>query len=190
MFHKISNRDIVNNSLDPLFMFDGKMEKADIMYSDPPWGLGNLKYWRTMNGQNGHDVAWMEFLEQLRYLRDRHVAGGTYIETGLRYEKDLEKVFGAPSAVYQIVYSSKKFLNLLMCWGELPQKDPTGMSGMSVVNTVLQSLPHKPRSVFDPCVGLGNTAKGCKNIGAVCFANELNRKRMLRTAQILPFKEV
>ena len=24
-------------------------ERADIVYADPPWGPGNLKFWQTMN---------------------------------------------------------------------------------------------------------------------------------------------
>jgi hypothetical protein len=193
MHNRISNRDIMKTMLDELFTFDGQMVKAEAMYSDPPWGLGNLKYWRTMNGQKGeaeYQTAWIEFLERLKAIRDRHVDGPTFIETGMRFEKDLAGVFGKPSRVYRIVYTSKKLPNLLMCWGDLPSIDVTGKSGVIVALCTLRSLPHVPKSVLDPCVGLGITAKACKHIEATCFANELNRSRMIRTAKIMDFEEV
>ena len=40
MGHRISTRDIMLDDLDDLFL----CEKAECLYSDPPWGIGNLKY--------------------------------------------------------------------------------------------------------------------------------------------------
>ena len=42
--HKVQNADIMQG-IDNLML----NEKADFIYSDPPWGQGNLKYWQTMN---------------------------------------------------------------------------------------------------------------------------------------------
>ncbi|MFO7180884.1 MAG: hypothetical protein DIU78_019440, partial [Pseudomonadota bacterium] len=36
--------------------------RADIIYSDPPWGPGNLYFWRTHNGESGRP-SWPGFLE-------------------------------------------------------------------------------------------------------------------------------
>jgi predicted methyltransferase len=60
--------------------------------------------------------------------------------------------------------------------------------GVDILYTVLSSLPSIPKSVFDRCVGLGTTAKVCKKIGAVCYANELNPKRAAKTMKILDFE--
>jgi hypothetical protein len=43
-------RDIMSDDLDDLF----QGAKADVLYTDPPWGEGSLKFWRTLNGQKGH----------------------------------------------------------------------------------------------------------------------------------------
>lgn len=40
---RISNYDIMDDDLS--LLLGG--EKADCLYSDPPWGIGNLKYWRS-----------------------------------------------------------------------------------------------------------------------------------------------
>ena len=45
--HKLLHGDITKGSVDLLM----KEEKFDILYSDPPWGLGNLKFCNTMNAK-------------------------------------------------------------------------------------------------------------------------------------------
>jgi hypothetical protein len=176
------------DNLDDLF----QGEKADCLYSDPPWGLGNLRYWRTMNEQKDHAVDWMRFLGRIKFLYERHINGPLFIETGMRFEGDLIKVFGTTSARYEILYGSgsKKLPNILLCWGAIPGKSPSGMTGFDVPYTVLSSLLSMPKSVFDCCIGLGTTARVCKKIGAVCYANELNKKRAERTMKILDFERI
>jgi len=188
MNHRITTRDIMVDDLDELF----QGQKADCFYSDPPWGLGNLKYWRTINKQKGHNVDWVNFLKRIKYLYERHVNGPLFLETGLRFENDLIEVFGTPAARYQCLYGTgnRMLPNLLLCWGAVPSQSPEGMSGVDMVHTVLTSIPTVPQSVFDCCVGLGTTAKVCKKIGAVCFANELNPERAARTMKILDFEKI
>jgi len=188
MSHRITIRDIMVDDLDDLF----QGQKAECLYSDPPWGIGNLKYWRTMNKQKGHNVDWFNFLERIKFHYNRHVSGPLFLETGLRFEGDLGKVFGKPDARYEIIYGSGNRLlkNLLLCWGAIPQKSPEGMQGIDILYTVLSSLEKIPKSVFDCCVGLGTTAKVCKKLGAICYANELNPARAAATMKILPFEVV
>jgi hypothetical protein len=184
--HRITIHDVMTNDFDDLF----QGAKADILYSDPPWGEGNLKFWRTFNNQKGHPVNWLEFVKRVRFLWQRHVTGACFIETGVRFADDVIGMFGKPSCRYAIIYSSQSLPNILLGWGEVPQKDPTGKKGINVPLTVLSSLPSKPLSVFDPCVGLGMTAKVAKKLSMTCFANELNPKRAERTMKILPFELV
>ena len=183
MPHRITMHDIMTNNLDDLFTG----EKADILYSDPPWGEGNLKYWRTFNGQKGHPVNWIEFIKRVKYLCDRHVTGSCFIETGVKFEKDIITIFGEPQGRYEIIYSNKNLPNILLGWGEQPKLSPHGKKGFDVPFTVISSLPTKPRSVFDCCIGLGMTAKVAKKLGIICYANELNPKRAERTMKILDF---
>ena len=54
--------------------------KANIIYSDPPWGLSNLKYWRHHNGQTGHPVDWPRFLAILSsVVAETRVPRGTRV---------------------------------------------------------------------------------------------------------------
>ena len=98
MQHRITMHDVMTNDLDDLF----QGAKADVLYSDPPWGEGNLKFWRTHNGQKGHPTDWTAFIHRIKFLCDRHVSGSLFIETGMRFEKDIIAVFGQPQGRYVI----------------------------------------------------------------------------------------
>ena len=43
--HTVSNEDVQNVDFNKLL----NGEKAHILYTDPPWGDGNMKYWCTLN---------------------------------------------------------------------------------------------------------------------------------------------
>jgi hypothetical protein len=175
----------MTNDLDGLF----QGQKADIFYSDPPWGAGNLNFWRTYNNQKGHPTSWNEFVHRIKFLAYRHTKGTKFIETGLRFEQDIIDVFGKPTARYVIKYKAggKILDNLLLVYGERPLQDPTGKTGFDVPYTAISSLPTQPKSVFDCCVGLGTTAKVAKKLGLICYANELNPNRVAKTMKILDF---
>jgi hypothetical protein len=185
MENRITIRDIMIDNLDDLF----QGLKADCLYSDPPWGVGNLKYWRTMNKQKGHSVNWDDFINRIRFLYERHVNGPLFLETGMRFEPDLENVFGKPDVRYEVKYGSGKNILpcLLMVWGATPKISAEGKKGYDVPYSALSSYGKHPEIVFDCCVGLGTTAKVAKALGAACFANELNRTRAQKTMKILDF---
>ena len=172
-------RDLTLDNLDDLM----QGQKADVFYSDPPWGQGNLKYWRTMNGQAGYEVDWLKFVERIKWLCERHVTGSMFIETGVRFEKDVVSIWGEPQGRYEIVYKAgNKYLpNILLGYGEQPTADPSGMTGWKIPHTVLSTLPTAPTSVLDCCMGLGTTAKIAKKLDIMCYANELNPNRASKT---------
>ena len=188
MSHRITIHDIMSNDLDDLM----QGEKADLLYVDPPWGSASLSFWRTHNKQKGHAINWEAFLQRIRFIYERHVTGGLCIETGLKFESGIVSVFGHPQGRYDVVYKSGGVLrpSLILIYGALPQKDPTGLNGYDLPYTVISALPHRPRSVLDPCVGLGTTAKVAKALGMTCYANELNPDRAAKTMRILDFQLV
>lgn len=180
MTNRITCRDIMIDDLNDLM----QGEKAACMYVDPPWGAGNLKYWRTMNGQEGFAIDWTAFLKRLRFLYKKHVNSVAFIETGLRFEKDVTNVFGKADDVYVIKYKggSKIYENLICIYGTTSE-DITGLMGREIVEKCL--FNYRFKSVFDPCVGLGGTVKVAKKYEMSIFCNELNIDRALRTAKIL-----
>lgn len=159
------------------------------MYTDPPWGPGMMKYFRTLNSEVSREdqLDWGKLLRKLKELADVFVNGPVFIEMGIRFREDVEEVFGKPRAVYFPKYG-KDLTNLLMVYGTHPIVSLDGAKGVSLVYGALKDL--RPRSVFDPFIGLGITARACKRLGAVCIGAELNQKRLAETAKILPFEVI
>ena len=185
MKSRISVRDIMLDDLDNLF----NGEKTDAMYCDPPWGIGHIKYFRTLNGQkHKQSDDWLLFLERLKYLYNRHVKGPLFLECGPRFVNDLIQIFGEPSAKYECKYGANLPF-FVLCWGAVPS-NPVKFKDWRIPYTILSTISPIPKSVFDCCVGLGQTARACKEIGAVCYANELNPLRAKKTMKILNFEQV
>lgn len=158
--------------------------RADIVYSDPPWGPGNLRYWRTHNGETDAVVNWNQFLRTFCKMvkdsikPDAHV----FVEMGVRWVDQLAEVM-AEHGINELerwtcVYSAQKLPNVL--WHAGPHKltvDPTGLGGVKMTNMVLESVAQKGALVFDPCCGKGMTARCAVRNGMRFAGVELNPKR-------------
>src|SRR5690348_15319918 len=85
--HKVTNVSI--ERLEVNSMLSG--ETVDILYSDPPWGDGNLKYWAAMNkkmsGREFTPISYEALIERFRELIECYVDGHVLIETGLRWQQ-------------------------------------------------------------------------------------------------------
>lgn len=188
MNNRISNRDVMTSSLSELFWFNGKREKAECMYTDPPWGAGAMKLFRTMNKESPSVMDFEGLLVKLKNLAEEYVWGPVIIEMGQRFQADVIRVFGKPLATYYPKYSTG-ITQTVMCYHREPDRDLGQFHGPALVAEALKSVG-RPRSVFDPFIGLGTTAKACRKLGLMCLGNELNRERMLRTTEIMTFEEV
>ena len=63
--HRVRHGDIMEG-------IDSLMEgqKADFIYSDPPWGQGNITYWQTMNVKmNNADRSAIDYNEFIKLLK-------------------------------------------------------------------------------------------------------------------------
>ena len=83
--HKVRHGDIMNGIADLM-----GNEKADIFYSDPPWGEGNLKYWQTMNVKMNPDAVKKQvdldlFLNKIFETAAIYSKGIIFIEYGERW---------------------------------------------------------------------------------------------------------
>ena len=83
--HKVTCGSLISGELDT--MLAG--ERVDILYSDPPWGDGNLAYWQTMNKKmTGSDVPQVkhdQMYDRILDLINRYVQGFVFLETGMRW---------------------------------------------------------------------------------------------------------
>lgn len=168
-------------------------ERASIIYSDPPWGEGNLKYWRTHNGQCGHPVSWTSFLDTLATVVSESLApvGHLFLEMGVRWVDELSRVMAtagfSESRRWSVLYgpAKKPLPNVLWYSGPGVTCDPTGMRGEPMTRHVIDSVAERGALVFDPCCGMGMTARCAVRAGMRFVGCELNPKRAAITEEWL-----
>jgi hypothetical protein len=166
-------------------------EKADIVYSDPPWGSGNLKYWRTMNKEN-IEVDWEEFLLLFCSIVASNTKTGAeiFVEMGCRWVDQLAEQMSAvgirETQRIECTYrgGAKRYPNILWHSGtdiDLDYRD----GGVTMTREVLASVVLPGGVVFDPCCGKGMTAKCAFRLGMGFVGIELNPKRAATALEIV-----
>jgi len=179
-------------------------DTADIFYSDPPWGQGNLKYWSTMNkkmtGQEMEQPPLDDFLDRIFDLALDYTGSYLCIEYGCRWmdaiqQRAVTRGF-KPLAVVDIQYrSGSKMLPLhlhVFSLNALPLppgyvQSVHGTSGFDCISKAISPLADAVRIsnpdpiILDPCCGMGYTAKCALDMGMSFRGNELNEKRLGKT---------
>lgn len=175
-------------------------DRAAIMYSDPPWGSGNIKYWTTINRkQTGEDVAPANleaFLATIFGIAQTYVTDYVLIEYGVRWAGTIErhaKAVGLRSCgrVSTLYRAGKQMLpldlHMLSKGRDYPQGFADGVQGSYGYATVkgaigsLVPLVTPGAVLLDPCCGLGYCAKAAVDFDLAFRGNELNAARLART---------
>lgn len=176
--------------------------KVDFVYSDPPWGDGNLKYWQTMNvkmnGAERQDTGLAQFLDQL-FNVIKEVSKPTtvvFIEYGQQWVDRIEQqadriglqiqavstpVYGSPPRPLKLLTMAYEPLNLSMDY----QTSIDGTTGFNTLLSATAPFSLAGKAILDPCCGLGYTARLAVKSGATFYGNELNRTRLEKTIKIL-----
>lgn len=157
-------------------------ERADVVYSDPPWGPGNLMYWRTHNKETKRP-DWPMFLDTfcnvvaVNIKPNAHV----FVEMGLRWVDELAQAMGDrgihEAKRWTCYYSNPKLPNVLWYAGPGTTTDPAGMAGVAMTRRTLEGVASPNALVFDPCCGKGMTARCALRLGMRFAGVELNPKR-------------
>lgn len=196
--HRVRHGDVMDG-IDQLM----NGEKADIFYSDPPWGQGNMKYWHTMNRKmNGVESELKgdlsDFLEQIFSIANKYAKGPIFIEYGCQWEENI-RVMGnkygfSHLGIADLRYKSgSKLLPLhlhVFSKGplQLPQgylKSLSGTFGFETLKRAVTPFAVKDGIVLDPCCGMGYSARAAIENGMSFRGNELNRKRLQKTIEKL-----
>lgn len=163
-------------------------ERADVVYSDPPWGPGNQQYWHTMRERGAAPrTSWPDFLTAFcsSVARHRRPRAPVFVEMGVRWGQDLlaaMAVAGLPHHWTQsVLYGSPKRPNLLMLFGAYVDVDVAGMSGEAMTNKALAACVRPGHVVLDPCTGLGMTARVTHALSGVFRGCEMNAARLGKT---------
>lgn len=216
MLKKINNHivqcsDIMKDQTQLLDMIKGKV---DILYCDPPWGDGMIKFFNTLRKKQTNTFSEnlpenKIFLNRLAVLTLQSKAKFICIENGNKWSFETEETFKVNGffhvATINGYYDKPKkpmkvhlFLNLDQIENknkeyieELKNKfitSATDKSGFELVESVFFSCLGnnlKDKTVFDLCCGFGLTAKIAKKHGMNFVGNEVNQKRLDKTIKVL-----
>lgn len=197
--HKVQNADIMQG-IDNLML----NEKADFIYSDPPWGQGNLKYWQTMNvkmnNAKRNDPDYNDFLNNFFNIISKFSTDKVVIEYGQKWREDLinlsnkynfihnEVVVGYYRAGAKMLPLDFHFLSKKQKYNlneDIRNKIET-LSGYKVVNAIFDFwCPESAKIILDPMCGMGYTAQATVDRNMIFRGNELNKKRLDKTIKRL-----
>lgn len=181
-------------------------QKVDMMYSDPPWGTGNLNYWQTMNkkmtGAKKNEVDLDAFLRKIFSIAKDNVKGIVFIEYGIQWRDDIKKMakqYGlVDNGTIRLQYKSgSKLLPLdLHLFSKKPITIPqsyikavTDTYGYNTLKQAMTPFAKEGGTILDACCGMGYTAQLAIDTGMTFYGNELNAKRLQKTINRLEKRE-
>lgn len=195
--HRVKHGDVTQGIEDLM-----QNDKVEIFYSDPPWGVGNLKYWQTMNqkmtGAETRDVDLSKFIDKIFEIASAYSKNLVFIEYGIKWEQEI-KDYGAKYGLKHIALiplqyrSGNRLLPLhLHVFAKkdivLPEgyiESVTDTYGLNALKQAIYPFAKKGEVILDPCCGMGYTAQIAINTGMQFRGNELNRKRLQKTIERL-----
>lgn len=201
--HRVTNASVESPLVDSLFA-DGR--RPAVMFSDPPWGDGNVGYWATKaakdTGKEVPRISYETLIGRVFELAD-YVYGYVFIETGPRWEADTIRRMAAAGlesvASARLKYrSGSKWMENVLIAGARPGLAPlhlaaldavAGWSGAAVAKECVARTCAPGAIVFDPCCGMGYTAQAALDNGCEFRGNELNPVRLDKTIARLEGKK-
>lgn len=164
-------------------------ERADVIYSDPPWGPGLLQYFHTLKHRGSRPPCdWPSFLAAFcaGCAEHRTAAAPVFVEMGLRWEEELVQAMAQVGLPCQRRWSvsygprSKPLPNRLLLFGpqDLPLDLGENSHGEPVTRTILSAVVRRGMRVLDPCTGKGRTARWTHRRGGRFLGLELNPQRL------------
>ena len=198
--HRVRHGDVME-SLDELMGED----KAYLFYSDPPWGQSKLSYWQTINLKlnpeaTRADYLHRDFLERLFRVAVCYTDGLVFIEYGVRWEDEVLNMGTAHGLHHQwtaVPWYRSSYGKLLPLHLHLfsTRRDtvakPSDIDGTKGIQTLLAAAKPFAKSgeiLLDPCCGLGYSARLAMETGMRFRGNEINRKRLEGTIEVLSGK--
>lgn len=186
--HRLLHGDITSGVVATLMGQD----RADLIYSDPPWGPGNQRFWHTHNGTEPM-TDWPAFLAAFcQVCADyRKSNAPIFIEMGIRWLGDLdhamERVALPMQRRWSITYGRPPRPNALTLYGcrDWPIDLGQNTHGEPITWTILSAVVRPESVVLDPCCGKGMTARHTHIGGGHFRGAELNGNRLEVTASWL-----
>jgi hypothetical protein len=174
---EMGSRVAVHNIFDPLPAF---MRRADLVFVDPPWNLGNLNTFYTKAGRLDYRASFAEFADVL-FRRIGEIGPRVcYIEIG-RQNKDnfvSRLLLQYPSVTAWPVTYYRKHPTWIIC-GSQHRHPVLDLAGMDEADCIYHIAQHENYSVLgDFCMGRGLVGLAAYRAGKPFVGTELNQRRL------------
>jgi hypothetical protein len=163
---------------------------VDAVYTDPPWGKGEARRFRTLSGVDGGQAApvdWYAFSLRMAGLWS-HCSGDVWVAMSpLALDPMLsaaQQQGASEIARWPAHFQGRRCDLLLLRYedGLPPHRQLKGVEVWGEGARVLDGLP-RGSTVVDWCFGLGSAPLACVNGGWRFVGSELSPKRMATTLQ-------
>ena len=199
--HRVQNGNLMDG-VAPLMQGDA----ADLIYSDPPWGGGNLKYWETKRLKDTgaavrRDNPLEPFLIKFFDIAQAYAKNVVIVEYGKQWADTVkaiaaQRMLGHLCTATTLYKSGSKLLPMdLHLFAKRPSAvaidlkayvaSVEGTHGWATVVAASTPFASPGGIVLDPCCGLGYSARMAVHHGMRFRGNELNAKRLEKTVAIL-----
>ena len=174
---------------------------ADLVYTDPPWGQGLLKYWQTKNkkdtGSNTRLINHDLFLKKLFSILFKYSRNNVFVEYGKQWRDQIVHMgvatgfkHGGLAITYyrsgSVIRPSDIHLftkNNSSVSGEM-KKNALELKGYPLVESCFKEYGLEKGIALDPMCGMGYSAKAAISMDMKFYGNELNSKRLEKTKTI------
>lgn len=180
--HRVVVGDVMHGAV--VRCMDGA--RADVVYSDPPWGEGNLRYWRT-HARDTSRPRWDLFVGAwtASLAAVRAPGAPVFVEMGLRWADDfaaaLERIDAPVTRRWVVQYrSGSRLLPNALLYAGPPLRadfDPSALDAQALPRACVAEVAVPGGIVLDPCCGKGFTARAAVAAGMRFRGVELNPAR-------------
>lgn len=202
--HEVEIASIESSAVDKLFACAGR--KARVLYTDAPWGDGNMKYWATLNrkatGAVFNVLPYQALLNRVVYLAKRYVDGHVMITVGEKWVHQvvmtMEEAGMKNMTVFNCLYrSGSKNMPMRIVYGatsaawrfNASKFHPTDEYGAELHNGMVSAVAERGETLLDPCCGAGAIAKAALSNGMKFKGSDFNSARLKKTIEFLRSKQ-
>jgi len=168
----------VHNIFDPL---PGFMKEADLIFSDPPWNLGNLNTFYTKAGRTDYQDSFEVFYKRL-FECVREISPKTcYIEVGKEYLsefiQEMKSIFKYVTFYNSSYYHKKENICYIIRGSSKRQRLPLDyMDEEDIIEWICANEDYT--CIGDLCMGRGLVGWNAYKNGKKFVGTELNHKRL------------
>ena len=202
--HEVLHASIESAEVDRLLL--SASEKVRVLYTDPPWGDGNIKYWATLNrkatGNQFRLISYQQLLDRILQLTKTHVEGHLMFTVGKKWvnmaKTAVEDAGMRNIRVFDCLYKSgSKDMPMLIVYGATSSKYqydrskfyPTDETGIELHRGMVSAVAERGKTLFDPCCGMGLLARASLSNGMKFKGSDFNSARLRKTIEFLRAEE-